>query len=350
MTPALRILLLEDNADDVRLLRLYLADAEDFQCELDAVSTLEKGLAALGAREYEAILLDMHLPDAQGLEGLAALRTLAEETPILLLTGFADIDTAVQAVRRGAQDYLVKGKVDGEILSRAIRYAIERNRAEQQIKQLSRRVLEIQEEERARISREIHDGLGQDLFALKLLVQTSFERLEHPDPVTVQNRSLILDSIKRLIEHARHLARNLSPVFMETAGLPAAILRLAETFEMGGSLNVTANVEALDGFFPNNWDINLYRIVHEALLNVVRHSGASEVDIAAKRTGDLLTLRIHDNGKGFMVDEIMNSMKGLGLIIMDERARLLSGKLEIRSVPGNGSEVYVEIKRSERSE
>ncbi|MBX7057067.1 MAG: response regulator [Leptospirales bacterium] len=343
----MRILIVEDNQADARLLEILLREERDFDADLSFASNLEEGLAALARDGADAVLLDMQLPDSQGMGTLTAMHEANPETPILLLTGMDDIRAAARALRLGAQDYLVKGAVSGPLLTRAIRYAIDRGAAELQIKQLSRRVLEIQEDERSRISREIHDGLGQDLFAMKLQVQTAFQRFAPNQPDANKARDQILEALSLMIENARRLARSLSPAFMESAGLPAAIQRLGETFEMGGSMRVSVEVDALDGFFPGNWDINLYRIVHEALLNAARHSGAHVIGVGAASDGDRLRVRVHDNGKGFDPEAVRGGMHGLGLAIMEARAHLMSAKLTIRSVPGDGSEVILDIPRRE---
>lgn len=343
MTERLHILIIEDNRADARFLEILLRDEPTIDPDLSFAETLADGLEKVKAHQVDAILLDLHLPDSAGMATLSAMRAAVPETAILLLTGLDDVRVAGQALRSGAQDYLIKGGISGPLLARAIRYAIDRNAAEQQIKMLSRRVLEIQEEERARISREIHDGLGQDLFATKLQVQTAFQRFIGDQPEAAKARESILDALSHMIENARRLARSLSPAFMESAGLPAAIQRLGETFEMGGTMHVRVDVADLDGFFPNNWDINVYRILHEALLNAARHSGAHNVDVVASLNEQRLRIHVHDDGKGFDPDAVRSGMHGLGLAIMEERARLLAGQFMIRSVPGDGSEVVIDI-------
>ena len=129
-TKTIDILLVEDNPTDAMMLRAALEDARGGPFVLVHVERLGDALRELRSRRFDVAVLDMGLPDSSGLDGLAQLRGAAQEMPILLLTGMDDETVAIEAVERGAQDYLVKGTVDGHALSRAIRYAIVRKRVE----------------------------------------------------------------------------------------------------------------------------------------------------------------------------------------------------------------------------
>jgi len=123
-----RILLIEDNAGDARLVALMLDDAADGLFELQHVDRLEAAWERLPGTG--CVLVDLSLPDADGLEAVERLQLLAPELPIIVITGRDDLGIAVEALQKGAQDYLIKGRVDGQLLTRALRYAIERKRAE----------------------------------------------------------------------------------------------------------------------------------------------------------------------------------------------------------------------------
>ncbi len=135
-TAHIRILLIEDNPGDVRLLRELLKDAVRLHSEMTPVERLAAAAALLAAQPFDVVLLDLSLPDAAGLEALQRLHGLAPAVPIVVLTGLDDEETALRAVQEGAQDFLVKGRVDAPSLSRAIRYAIERKRVEEMERQL----------------------------------------------------------------------------------------------------------------------------------------------------------------------------------------------------------------------
>jgi signal transduction histidine kinase/DNA-binding NarL/FixJ family response regulator len=128
-----RILLVEDNPGDARLLREALKDVANYQFDLEQVERLGQALERLRSEPFDVVLLDLSLPDSQGLDNLAPVRDAAPGVPILVLTGLDDEEVAVRALRVGAQDYLVKGQADGSSVVRAIRYAMERKGAEEQI-------------------------------------------------------------------------------------------------------------------------------------------------------------------------------------------------------------------------
>jgi PAS domain S-box-containing protein len=127
---SIRILLVEDNAGEAVLLRAALAESAHFHFELTQVKRLEAALARLDEPNIDIVLLDLGLPDSQGLGTLERMQRQAGNAPIVVMTGLADEAMALKALQQGAQDYLLKGEIDGRTLVRAIRYAIERKRAE----------------------------------------------------------------------------------------------------------------------------------------------------------------------------------------------------------------------------
>lgn len=138
--PTIRALLVEDNPGDARLLRALLGEVESSRIELEHVDRLSVALDRLDASEAEApevVLLDLSLPDAQGLDALRQLVARHPDLPLVVLTGNDDRTIALRAVQEGAQDYLVKGRIDGELLHRALHYAIERQRLVTQIRNMS---------------------------------------------------------------------------------------------------------------------------------------------------------------------------------------------------------------------
>lgn len=123
-----RILLIEDNARDVRLVKIALAEALDFQHVLTDVRSFADGMDALDHGPFDVVLLDLNLPDKEGIATVEALVAEHQDVPIIVLTGLEDTQLGDKAIRAGAQDFLVKGKMFGELLWRAIRYARERHK------------------------------------------------------------------------------------------------------------------------------------------------------------------------------------------------------------------------------
>ena len=132
----LRLLVVEDNADDVELIRLKLEGvSSDRGFVIEAVDRVSTALRRL--KSADVVLLDLGLPDAFGIEAVSRLSNEAPEIPLVVLTGRDDSALGLRAVREGAQDYLVKDKVDGPLLDRSLRYAVERKRAEQALARLA---------------------------------------------------------------------------------------------------------------------------------------------------------------------------------------------------------------------
>jgi DNA-binding response OmpR family regulator len=131
----IKVLLIEDNPADARLIRELLVEATGVRFHLECADQLSKGLERLAAGGVDVLLLDLSLPDSQGLDTFIRVHTQAPEVPIMVLTGLYDEALAVKAMREGAQDYLVKGQADSNLLLRSMRYAIERHRLAGELEQ-----------------------------------------------------------------------------------------------------------------------------------------------------------------------------------------------------------------------
>ncbi|HEY3306658.1 MAG TPA: ATP-binding protein [Candidatus Binatia bacterium] len=167
----IKVLVVEDNPGDARLLREALAEMARTRFDWTHVDRLAEALRRLEEERFDIILLDLSLPDAQGLDAVVWAHGQVPHLPIVVLTGLENEELAVEALRQGAQDYLVKGKVDGNLLSRSIRYAIERKRAEEQIQESLRRLRALREIERATTSTlDLHRVLDVLLQKIDLLL------------------------------------------------------------------------------------------------------------------------------------------------------------------------------------
>ncbi|WP_310490240.1 PAS domain S-box protein [Chamaesiphon sp. VAR_69_metabat_338] len=170
MITVLKILLIEDNPGDIRLLQEILREVTTTRCQITPVMTLAEAIAKLATsssdrdddRHFDVILLDLSLPDSQGLGSFLALRDRNPNVPIVVLTGLDDQNLAILAMQQGAQDYLVKGQVDSHVLLRSIRYAIERERTETALRQ-AKNELEQRVRERTHDLQQINDRLQREL-------------------------------------------------------------------------------------------------------------------------------------------------------------------------------------------
>ncbi len=134
ITRPINILVIEDDSGDARLIKEMLSDVRGRNINLQMADRLSKSAEYLSERSFDIILLDLSLPDSRGLETFVAVYDRAQTVPIIILSGQDDETVAIKAVQAGAQDYLVKGQVDGVLLVRSINYAIERKKMEDKLK------------------------------------------------------------------------------------------------------------------------------------------------------------------------------------------------------------------------
>jgi signal transduction histidine kinase/CheY-like chemotaxis protein len=142
-SPPIRVLLVEDNPGDAFLVQELLSEVGGLQLSVNRVERVAEALEQLAQSRFDAVLLDLSLPDARGLEAVHRVRSALPEITIVVLSGLADEQTALQAVREGAQDYLIKGRVDGDVIARALRHGLERSRIQVEL-ETQRRALEAQ--------------------------------------------------------------------------------------------------------------------------------------------------------------------------------------------------------------
>ncbi len=214
----------------------------------------------------------------------------------------------------------------------------ERRRSEQRLATLSRKVLVAQEDERSRLSRDLHDELGQMLTALRL----ELDWLHKSGPLEGEARRS-MERSTALVEQAAHelrrICRGLRPPLLDDLGLEPAVRHLVGEFEKrtGTSVDLEIRMDDNKECITSEAALCTYRILQEALTNVTRHSGAREVDVTLSQADDRLTLSVFDDGKGF--DHVSLTLTGSGITGMNERANLVGGKLTVRSIVDQGTRV-----------
>jgi len=204
-------------------------------------------------------------------------------------------------------------------------------------------LLEAQEKERSRISRELHDQLGQDLMVLKLQVQAMTKALDRCPWIDAQG---LVRSIDLIADNLRRLTRDLSPAVLEDLGLAPALRWQINEIARHAGLKVRVRYPLFENLVARDQEILVYRIVQEAMTNIVRHAGASNASISLRKNGQGRQIAISDNGKGFDPAAVAANdpaRRGLGMAAMDERARMLGGQLRIESAPGKGTVVFLEL-------
>jgi signal transduction histidine kinase len=396
--PKVRVLLIEDSQSDAALIQESLAQNSLSEFAFTHVETLQAALNLMSQAVFDVVLLDLSLPDCSGRETFLRAHAHAPSLPIVLMTSVDDEAVGLEAIRHGLQDYLIKGQSYGPQTARAIRYAIERKRSEEALKQaqaaleleranleqkvgertvelsslnkelqaeiaqrkqaeqahrmVRRRLSEAEESERARISRELHDRFGQDLTALKLGLQNLRRQSLH-SPVASKEVTKLENLADSLMRDVHRLAWELRPSVLDDLGLHLALQRYADEWSQTSSVPVDLHSggDFAANRLPHEFETTLYRITQEALTNVARHAQAKRVSILLERRPEYVSLIVEDDGRGFdsQGHADPNGTGKLGLLGMRERARLSGGTLTVESAPGGGTTVFARLPLNPRT-
>jgi two-component system sensor histidine kinase NreB len=221
----------------------------------------------------------------------------------------------------------------------------DRKRASERQAMLSRKVLMAQEEERARVSRDLHDELGQILTALRLELDMLRRKPAESGEKAGAAFGDAVGMVEKAAEELRHICRGLRPPLLDDLGVEPAIKLLAEEFEQHSDIRVDMKVELNedDGPIPREIALGVYRILQESLNNVGRHARAENVVVSVTRSDTELQLTIGDDGLGFDVDNAKKIAGGFGIAGMRERASLVNGTIDIRSEPFKGTRVEFRV-------
>ena len=213
--------------------------------------------------------------------------------------------------------------------------------SEARLRLLTQRIFEIQEEERARFARDLHDELGQDIVFLKMKAESLASRLKERPELHEQAVELV-EVAEKLKTTARRIAANVGPGLLDSLGLVRAVEWYGEEFERRTGLSCPVDVPTDDIPLPRATALAAYRILQEGLTNVWKHSGASQVCVQIGKDCEELVLKISDNGVGIGAKRLKTG-PSLGLLSMSERARLAGGILRVSSQPGRGTDLALRL-------
>jgi PAS domain S-box-containing protein len=222
----------------------------------------------------------------------------------------------------------------------------ERKRSEAALRDLSKRILQAQEQERKRVARELHDSV------IQMLTSAKFRLAPDADPAagnrrgTTGDREQVLALLDRSIREVRRISRNLRPSELDDLGLAAAVRSLCDEFRGRTGVEVKLEPIQCSDPLPPEIELILYRILQEGLTNVEKHAHASRVVVALRRIGGAIELRLLDDGKGFPAPQPRHPNRdgcGLGLLDMQERASLADGAVVVESLPGRGTELTARL-------
>ncbi len=222
---------------------------------------------------------------------------------------------------------------------------------EERLRSLTSQILTVQEEERARLSRELHDDLGQSLLVLRMQMNALVRRFS-PEADLRQGLGEAAAYVLEIIEKVRRTSRDLSPSTLENLGLSEALKSLFEEFQRYQDRDtvIEADLDEVKDILTAEENIAIYRLAQEFLTNVRKHAEATRVAVAVKVLPEKVVITMEDNGKGFAVDDVKSQVRerrGMGLISMEERLRMLGSNFSLTSQTGKGTRLYFEILRAQ---
>ncbi len=314
----------------------------------------------------DLLLVDIGLPGFQ--DGIQFAQQAREDRdiPVVFLTAFSDPDTIRRARESEPYGFIVKPFVEEE-LHATIEIALQKHadrklreqealaatrvlsRTKEELRAVTARSFRIQEEERAQISRDLHDDVVQRVALLQISIEALWQKLppEFRDAHAANLGGLVAE-LELLAQQLRDISHQLHPSILDDLGLVAALRRLAENLENRYSVPTRVIALNVPEPFSPELAVELYRIAQEALNNVVRHAGDDvTVTITLQESSGALDFSIRDTGSGMDTDNLKPS-KGLGLKSMAERAALVGGSLAIESVLGEGTCIRVRVPLAER--
>ena len=328
--------------DDLTARETLVAMLEGERYDLQVAKDGAQALQVLKEIQPDLILLDVMMPGMDGYEVCRRIRSTPElaEVPIILLTALDDRASLLRGIEAGADDFLSK-PADRRELTARVRTITRLNRyhtlmeQRENIRQMAERTVAAQEEERQRISRELHDDLGQELTTHLLALRNLQEDLSLPAAIMFERLQLLHDQSYEILIKLRRLARDLRPPVLDALGLKVAMQTYCTEFTRRTYLPVIFEADSSLPQFPDIYNITLYRVLQEALTNIVKHAQASQVWVDLSIEDDIVNLTIQDNGIGF--NDANPPSNGIGLAGLHERITIAGGTLNINSTPRHGT-------------
>ena len=347
-TRTLRILHLEDSELDHKLTLAQLRRG-GIAVEMLRIDSEPEFLRAM-EQAWDAVISDYNLPGFSGLVALDLLKAEGLDLPFILVSGEIGEDTAVEAMRDGASDYLLKNNLAR--LAPSLLQALEaaetrraRARADRELGESQQRLRELAqhlqasiEQERAAIAREIHDDVGGSLTALKFDLAW-IARHTTSDAIRTRANSAI-ETVTLAIDSSKRIMHNLRPAILEQ-GLLAALQWIASRFEKRSGIECVLSMPRQLPELPSGVPLVAYRTVQEALTNVSKHAHASRVAIDLVASGGVLSLEIGDNGRGLDQEDLAKA-RSFGIRGLHERARTVGGWVDLAS-SGSGTTLILSV-------
>jgi PAS domain S-box-containing protein len=334
--------------------------------------TVESVMDAIVAVNEEQIIM-LFNPAAEKMFGYSASEVLGQPLAMLLpeqfranhsqhVSGFGQTGNAKRAMTRTPrldihgrrrdgslfpiESTISRGYVNGRIQFTAVlRDESERRHAErqmyelnEQLRELSQSLQAVREQERALLSQELHDDVGQQLTGLKLDLSWLVNRLKDGREITLDKVEAMRGALNTCIATVRRMASEMRPIALDDLGFTAALQSLCHDLSERSAMPIHLDLDSRLDISNRDMGIALYRIVQEALTNVMRHAAAHQVWVTLRRDGDQAELSVQDDGVGLKTDQPRN---GIGLVSMRERVLAIGGEFHIHNRSAGGTEVQI---------
>lgn len=292
---------------------------------------------------FDNPLFDSELKNSENVHGFAAIPVVSKEKVL----GVLCIISRVPRIFSPGEQLMLQtlGKQIGISVENARLYEMARQR-ERQIRRLSIDLVQVQEEERRRFARELHDGLSQVLTTLKINSELALKSCGVDNEITQKHLREVITLSNEAQHEAKQIAYDLRPAILDDFGLKAAITLLATTFERRAGITVELHMASMESRFGSLIETTIYRIVQELMTNVAKHAKASKVTIQLLVRGSVLALTVADNGSGLDPKRTFSPYSDqphYGLRNVRERVEFLGGMFRIESNPGQGAEFMIEL-------
>lgn len=331
--------------DDESLNRVLIAtNLRESGYSVETAQEGKQALQMLRAQPYDVALLDLLMPIMDGYQVLAEMKNdvVLRRIPVIVISSMDEMDSIVRCIEMGATDYLTK-PVNPVLLHARIRASLASLQEERMaiLREQFAQVTLAQEEERKRIAQELHDGLGPMLASINIrlvTVRKLLQREGHPASTEVEE---LAEQAQSCIRDIRRLIHDLRPVALDELGLVPALRNLLGRFEQENNLSVEF-IAGKEERLPDPVETALFRIVQEALNNVLKHAQAKHVRVILEHQQDHVHLCVSDDGQGF--DTLFpRSGRHVGLWSMQERMEQLGGQFKIKSLPHQGTTVNARV-------
>ncbi len=346
----LSLLVIEDNPGDFLLISDFLREKIE-GCRIENANSFKSAVELLEGQQaqlFDAILLDLSLPDKTGKALVEAIMELRLNAPVIVLTGYTDVDFAISTLSLGIADYILKDELSPFLLYKSIMYSIERKRisdkleqSEHRLRNFTKQLNEMVEAQKAAIAREIHDEFGQQLAGLKM----SLSSLKKADSTHTDTKTQI-DELIRDVNHGIHslrkIANELRPALLDKLGLFATIEWMLTEFQKKTGILGRIQSPESQPLLDSSVSINIFRICQEALTNIAKHAEATLVCIKLDVDAEALNIIISDNGKGADLKVLQNPLS-TGLVGMNERARAIGAVIYINSSLQSGTIIKLNL-------